>query len=69
MQPFRFFLSLKLETMVPSVICITEKCMAKKTTPAKLQNLLEKIKECIKTGNYIFTAHALERQNERVIDT
>lgn len=43
--------------------------MAKKKTPEKLHNLLEEIRDCIKLGNYIFTAHALERQNERVIDT
>jgi len=56
--------------MVPSTPRRLErKTWLKRKLPEKLQNLFERIKDCIKTGNYIFTAHALERQNERVIDT
>jgi hypothetical protein len=42
--------------------------MKKNKKPEKLQNLLEKIKECIETGNYILTAHVLARQAERAIN-
>lgn len=45
------------------------KMRQKKNPPEKLCNLLEKIKECIEDGRYIITTHALERQDERVIDT
>lgn len=40
----------------------------KKKNPAKLENLLDKIKECIEKGEYILTSHALERQVERAIN-
>jgi len=39
-----------------------------KRKPEKLQNVLEKIKECIDKGKYILTLHALDRQNERTIN-
>lgn len=42
--------------------------MQEKTRPAKLENLLDKIRECIEKGNYIVTKHAFERQNTRFID-
>ncbi len=35
--------------------------------PAQIGNLLERIRESIKTGNYIVRKHALERLNERAI--
>jgi Domain of unknown function (DUF4258) len=35
--------------------------------PDKIINVLEKIKECIKKGDYFVTAHAFIRQNERLI--
>lgn len=42
--------------------------MAKEKNPEKLSNVLELIKECIKQGKYIFSAHALDRVVERKID-
>jgi hypothetical protein len=39
-----------------------------KPKPAKLANILDKIKECIETGNYILTKHALERQIVRAVN-
>lgn len=34
----------------------------------KLDNVLVKVRECLKTGKYILTKHALARQHERVIN-
>lgn len=42
--------------------------MATGKRSAKIDNLLSKIKECIDTGKYILTKHALDRQNERSIN-
>ncbi len=39
----------------------------KKKRPAKIENLLEKIKECIEQNRYTHTEHALVRQAERKI--
>jgi Domain of unknown function (DUF4258) len=36
--------------------------------PDKLENVLEKIKECIMQKKYTFTKHALQRVKERGID-
>lgn len=36
--------------------------------PEKIKNILGKIKYCIETGKYILTKHAVERQNERLIN-
>lgn len=36
--------------------------------PKKLENVLEKIKECIELKRYTFTNHALQRVKERGID-
>ena|ERR1700722_11585750 len=36
--------------------------------PEKLKNVLDKIKKCIEKGQYILTVHALDRQNERLIN-
>lgn len=33
----------------------------------KISELLRKIKECLETGNYKFSKHALERRKERFI--
>lgn len=41
--------------------------MAIKKKPNKIPYILEKIKECIETGNYFVTAHAFIRQSERLI--
>lgn len=38
-----------------------------KPRPAQIGNLLERIRESVKTGNYIVRKHALERLNERAI--
>lgn len=40
----------------------------KKTTSEKCKNLLEKIKDSIENSKYRLTVHALERQNERIIN-
>ncbi len=39
----------------------------KSDRPAQIGNLLERIRESVKTGNYIVRKHALERLNERAI--
>jgi len=38
------------------------------SSPKKLSNVLEVIKECILQGKYVFCEHALERVFERRID-
>ncbi len=38
-----------------------------KKKPDKISNISGKIKECIEKGNYLVTAHAFNRQNERFI--
>lgn len=41
--------------------------MASRIKQEKLPNILENIKQCIQSGNYRLTGHALLRQKERVI--
>lgn len=36
--------------------------------PQKFENVLVMIKECLESGNYILTKHAIARQEERVIN-
>lgn len=38
-----------------------------KTKPKKIENLLEVIRDCIWTGRYRDTMHAVQRKNERKI--
>lgn len=43
--------------------------MKSKKKPEKLKNLLDEIRDRIEKGEFTFTKHALERQNERIITT
>ncbi len=41
--------------------------LVKTKRPAQIENLLEKIRRCIESENYILTKHAIERQKMRLI--
>lgn len=41
--------------------------MSKQVKAEKIHDLLKRIKDCLDSGNYRFTKHALERKEERFV--
>jgi hypothetical protein len=58
---------IEMVTLLP--LGIRDQEVKSKKKPEKLKNLLHEIRDCIEKGEFTFTKHALERQNERIITT